>query len=146
MGFDIYGRQPSTKRGQYFGTNWSGWIALADYILKIAPDLAAQCTHLKSNDGDGLGAEQAVALADRLEIEIKEGRCERYAREEAPPAELCPLCEGTGMKKPWPFIGAGDMITGIPCLCGGGMIWDFDVETVQAFVSFLRSCGGFEIW
>jgi hypothetical protein len=29
---------------------------------------------------DGLDAERATALADRLDIEIKEGHCERYAR------------------------------------------------------------------
>jgi len=80
MSFDIVGRRPSTKKGKCFCTNGASWSPLALYIQRIAPELASQCTHWYTNDGDGIDAEHAAALADRLDVEIREGRCERYLR------------------------------------------------------------------
>jgi hypothetical protein len=70
MGFDILGRAPSTKEGEYFRNSVWWWHPLAAYICKIVPDVACQCTHWHTNDGDGLNAECAAALADRLDAEI----------------------------------------------------------------------------
>jgi hypothetical protein len=66
MGGDVYGRQPTTPQGRYFGTNWSGWHSLVDYCTQIAPELTRQCTHWGSNDGDGLSGPDSQALAARL--------------------------------------------------------------------------------
>jgi hypothetical protein len=66
MGMDIYGRKPTSKRGKYFGNNIGSWHALARYCNTVAPDICAACRHWHTNDGDGLDAAGAVALADAL--------------------------------------------------------------------------------
>src|SRR5262245_8259093 len=159
MSFDIVGRRPSTKEGECFRNhNGRWWCSLVLYIERIAPDLASQCTHWHTNDCDGLDAEHAAALADRLETEIREGRCERYLRlfkseQEMEPDEACGACGGTGTRRPWPERGPGNTSTGTKCyVCDGkGMVrpmWTlgpFSVENVKHFVVFLRGCGGFSI-
>lgn len=158
MSFDIVGRRPSTHEGECFSTNGASWSPLALYIQRIAPELASQCTHWYTNDGDGLDAEHAAALADRLDVEIREGRCERYLRlfkseQEMEPDEACDTCGGTGTRRPWPEDGPGNTSAGTKChVCDGeGMVrplWTlcpFSVEIVKNFVIFLRACGGFSI-
>ena len=66
MGFDIYGADPVTEEGKYFRNNVWWWRPLANYCLEVAPDATAACTHWHSNDGAGLSAEGALALADAL--------------------------------------------------------------------------------
>ena len=53
---------------------------MADYCIRVAPDICAPCKYWHSNDGDGLDAAGALALADALETEIDAGRTEAYAR------------------------------------------------------------------
>jgi hypothetical protein len=158
MGFDIVGRRPLTEEGEYFRNSVWAWHPLAAYICEIAPGLASRCTYW--HDGDGLNAEDAVALADRLDTEIKEGRCECFARihaseQEKAPDEACDFCEGTGVRRePVPERGAGGPIIGIQCnWCRGkGTVrpwrtnYPFSVENVQRFITFLRGCCGFSIW
>jgi hypothetical protein len=74
MSFDIYGRAPTSEEGKYFCRNHMGWVPITEYILTVAPDIAAKCKYWDTNDGDGLDAEHAVALADRLDAEIQSGR------------------------------------------------------------------------
>jgi hypothetical protein len=158
MGMDVYGQSPRSETGEYFRKNVRAWHPLADYIQVVAPEIASNCKYWHTNDGDGLNAEHATALADRLDAEIRSGRCERYARmyeskREMAPDVPCWLCEGTGTRKPVPLAGAGDLFTGEQCnACGGkGTVrpWStcesFDVEHVREFITFLRACGGFEI-
>jgi hypothetical protein len=94
-----------------------------------------------------------------LQNEVDSGQCEAYAniREAmlaAKPNEPCHLCEGTGVRKPIPEWGAGDLTKGgLKCnACDGtGSVrpWDtqypFSVENVREFIAFLRECDGFEI-
>jgi hypothetical protein len=158
MGFDLHGHRPSTEDGVYFQNNVWWWRPLATYACGIAPGITAHCTHWFSNAGDGLDAENASALAERLEAEVNEGRCERYARicrsqQEMAPNESCWLCDGTGTRKPVPERGAGDVITGIKCNnCHGEgtsrpwrTLYPFSVNNVKNFIKFLRACGGFTI-
>jgi hypothetical protein len=166
MGFDLIGHAPSSGQGEYYNQSNVGWHPLAEYIHKIAPDIAKHCTHWHTNDGDGLNAQNAMVLAERLEAEITSGRCQRYAQISASEAEMAPdepcwLCDGTGRRKPYklgsgesPQIGAGDLLTGEYCnACDGkGTVrpdwtdYRLNVTKVQTFVQFLRACGGFSIW
>lgn len=159
MGMDVYGRRPTTETGKYFRNNIWHWRPLADYVIQTAPALAAKCPHWHTNDGAGLNAADSVALADLLQAEIDSGRCETFAKIReaeiaAIPNEVCSLCEGTGVRKPIPERGAGDLKRGgITCnSCGGSgsvrpsaTYYPFDVDNVREFVAFLRDCGGFEI-
>jgi hypothetical protein len=158
MGVDVIGNKPSAEEGEYFRNNWWWWRPLASYVCEIGPEITAHCKYWHSNDHDGLDAEHACALAERLEAEIASGRCERYERrhkseQEMAPNEPCDLCDGTGTRKPVPERGAGDTVTGVVCNgCGGeGVVrpfwthYPFDVDNVQRFVRFLRTSGGFII-
>jgi hypothetical protein len=80
VGFDIVGRNPSSEIGAHFGMTAGGWAPLANYIIETVPEIAAECRHWHSNDGDGLDAPEAEALARSLEAEIASGRCMAYAR------------------------------------------------------------------
>jgi hypothetical protein len=160
MGMDVCGKQPTTEHGEYFCNNVWWWRPLAEYMFEIAPEIAANCRHWHSNDGDGLNGHDSLRLAELLQKEIDSGRTAAYAkcREselEMAPDERCFLCEGTGTRKPVPECGAGDPTKGgIPCNgCAGhgytrawATKYHFSVENVREFVTFLRGCGGFEIW
>jgi hypothetical protein len=155
MGMDVYGRNPVNEAGEYFRNNCWYWSPLADYISEMAPDIARHCSYWHSNDGDGLDAADALTLADKLQAEIDSGRCHAYAaiREaelKAMPSQLCDICGGTGKRADPPNTGPGEC----PCngcdSTGSTRPWEthypFEVENVQEFVTFLRGCGGFEIW
>jgi hypothetical protein len=159
MGMDVCGIKPTSEPGEYFCANVWWWRPLATYIEKIAPDIAGKCRHWQSNDGDGLGEQDALTLAERLQAELDSGRTKVYEKryrsaQEMAPDEPCDLCEGTGTRKPVPEIGAGDAITGIKCnKCDGSgtmrpywTMYPFSTDTVCAFVAFLQGCGGFRIY
>ena len=81
MGMDVYGHNPTTEDGSYFRNAIWEWDPLADYICHKAPwDIVGKCDFWHSNDGDGLDASAALALAAFLQAEIDSGRCEQYAR------------------------------------------------------------------
>lgn len=160
MGMDVYGKAPSSKEGEYFRNNMWWWRPLADYCCNIAPDICAPCEHWHSNDGDGLDAAGAAALADALQEALDSGRTERYALQReldlaALPKEPCECCEATGVttqavadKYP-----AYQPRVGQPCIQCNGLgtrdpwpcHYPFSEENVREFVTFLRACGGFEI-
>ena len=159
MGMDVIGRKPTSKEGEYFRNNVWWWRPLADYCMRVAPDIAARCKYWHSNDGYGLDERDSLALADLLQAEIDSGRCASYARVreselELLPNERCQLCEGTPPRRVPPDRGAGNLLTGMKCnACDGegfkrpwACWYDFDVENVREFVGFLRGCGGFAIW
>jgi hypothetical protein len=100
MGFDIKGRNPASSRGIEFTVNIWGWTPIAELIIKTAPEIASQCQHWFSNDGDGLDAENSRKLADTLKAELEAGRI---------PKEIADLVEDDFM----PFL----------LRCGGFSIW-----------------------
>ena len=72
MGMDVYGRNATTKEGEYFRRNVWGWHPLAEFCQAIAPELCAKFEHWHSNDGDGFdNQEDCNALADAIELELK---------------------------------------------------------------------------
>jgi hypothetical protein len=155
---DVIGQSPTNQKGEYFRNNVWWWRPLAAYCMEIAPEITARCEYWQSNDGDGLNGRDSLALADALQEEIDSGRCEAYAKIRdaelsALPNEACKTCDGTGTRKPVPECGAGDIATGIKCngCNGSGSVrpyaceYPFAVENVQAFITFLRGCGGFAI-
>ena len=162
MGMDVYGKAPISKTGEYFRNNAWHWRPLAFYACELAPKITSACRHWQSNDGDGLDTAGAIALADRLQAEIDSGRCAIYAanymaRLDGTPDEDCPHCRGTGQRTEKLINGlvGGPWNSGEPWSCNAcdgkghrrpySTYYPFSVENVQAFVNFLRDCGGFEI-
>jgi hypothetical protein len=160
MGMDVIGENPTSKVGSYFRNTDSWWPPLAEYVWKVAPEIASRCTYWHSNDGDGLSEGDARVLAKILQNEIDSGRTEAYARQrqselQPMPNERCKICNGTGTRKPSPDRTIGESSkNGIVCSqCNGkghhrpwATEYVFCAQNVQRFASFLRACGGFEIW
>ena len=66
----------------------------------IAPDICAPCEGWHYNEGDGLDAAGAVALAEALQKEIDAGRTESYARRYKSAQERCPMSLATSARVP----------------------------------------------
>ena len=66
--FDVIGRAPRTEAGECFTINNAGWRELKDLCFHAAPDIRSQVgDRWNTNDGHGLDAAGALALADALE-------------------------------------------------------------------------------
>ncbi len=110
VGVEEYLNTPAEKRpwrqdlpGRYFQTSNWGWRALALYICTTFPEIASQCKHWQTNDGDGLNEEMALRLADALDRVIETGTlADHIAMREAhirnQPMRLCRLCHGSGIR------------------------------------------------
>ena len=170
MGMDVFGRNPTAKEGEYFRNNIWYWRPLANLCQSGAPKICAGCEHWQSNDGDGLDAEAALALAAVLEGLLADGTIARMVADRdrylaGLPDETCELCDGKGVRTDEIAVNAGmdkQVITeeghprcGQTGWCnscdGRGTKRPFlthypcDVENVAEFAAFLKSCGGFSI-
>ena len=166
MGMDVYG-----KSGNYFRRNIWGWHSLGEYITETFPEIAGACTYWHTNDGDGLDAAGAAALADAIDAAVAGGSAARYvaerdARIAAMPDEICRWCSGTGirtdevglsMKQPErPITEEGHPRQGQVGWCNGcdgrgthrpsDASYHLEVDDLREFAAFMRESGGFEIW
>jgi hypothetical protein len=151
---DVYGKAPTSETGKYFRRSVWGWRPLWTYCEETAPEISEKVAYGHTNDGDGLGVEDSIALSQHLREEIASGCTARYIRERddrlaSLPDEPCRICDGTGRRLPPPDVGAGTR----PCngCSSRGMVRPFEthygllVEDVTEFADFLSDCGGFEI-
>jgi hypothetical protein len=171
MGMDVIGMRPLNETGEHFRNNIWWWGPLWEYCNIVAPQLCGSC-HGWTNDGDGLPEGRALALSDLLEQSITDGRCARHQAEledkrQHTPKVMCTLCDGSGIRKDavgmdngmveqeLDFESAAELgrERGWCNGCDGrgsressDTWYHFDVENVRHFVSFLRNCGGFNIW
>lgn len=163
MGMDISGVAPTDEVGRYIRFSVWGWRPMAEYIRTVAPELADKVEYLDTNDGDGLDAEDSVALADVFDAELASGDAARYIAERnaelaALPDDECRYCVGTPGVRHWPErdgIPAHDK----PCnVCGHngperfgkvrpwGTSYMMELDDIARMAGFLRTCGGFEIY
>jgi hypothetical protein len=107
---------------------------LADYCIEIAPDICAPCKGWHSNEGDGLNATDATALADALQREIDSGRTPAYVPKASKDLDR-------HMDALSAVYGGMHFTTGSGDKPGAR----FTAENVINFVAFLRASGGFHI-
>ncbi|HEY4748946.1 MAG TPA: hypothetical protein VIH60_01005 [Steroidobacteraceae bacterium] len=119
MGMDVYGKAPTARVGGYFGANISLWHPIACYIEETHPHLASECEHWYSNDGDGLSAQSAKILGNRLLADIAEGKVAAYValHKKQPPESA---------DKRWLYL--------------------IDEADLRQFAEFCKTSGGFAIW
>jgi hypothetical protein len=174
MGMDIYGQAPTAPEGEYFRRNVWGWAPLAALVTTLCPDEAAACQSWFLNDGDGLDAAGAAALAAKLQALQDSGDIANYCVKRdaqiAMPRLVCDYCGGTGNDGDGPGLldctihGSAEVLEffgpplpprpGEPCRrCKGvGMVEDdaknyfVDPSDVDQFIAFLKASGGFAIW
>lgn len=154
MGMDVFGKAPTHKLGEYFRSNVWYWHPLWRYCEELAPDIIPRENLGHLNDGWGLDARDALALACRLATELAFGRTAQYelddrARRAAIPLDTCTICGGTGRRAEPPQIGPGHLhCNGCD---GAGEVpnfaanYVFSTEVVGNFALFLQYSGGFEI-
>ena len=79
----------------------AGPLGLWRYCLNLFPDIAGKVQHWNTNDGDGLDAEDAMALSRLLEETLEDGTARDYQRGFAEylaniPDTNCYRCNGDG--------------------------------------------------
>lgn len=170
MGMDVFGVQPIDKTGEYFRNNVWWWRPLWNYCCEVAPEL---CSHVNGhmNDGDGLNAEDAKALGEKLMLELWEGRTAQFAKDYMAsladlPRENCTICDGTGIRSDdlgvqngWPLKelepevqilvgrthGSCNACSGIGTTENWATSYPFNVQNVAEFAQFCINSGGFQI-
>ena len=120
MRMQIFGLNPTGPKGEYFGISVFWWIPLVAYCVDVAPTICAPCKHWESNDGDGLDAGGALALATALQYEVDKGLTQIVAE------AFESVVEQT-IEEPF------------------NTYLSFSVENVVRFIAFLRESGGFKI-
>jgi hypothetical protein len=161
MGVDISGRKPKTEAGDYFSSNWWGWrpiLAISEAAM-LNSKLDYDTSYWGSNDGKGLRTQkQCDKLADAIELLIS-NKYNEYLTEDDDRIYIAmgSWCEaGTGK-----FIGSerehvlneeyeyGDILYG-PIVAEDGTMVESSHGTslgrIKQWITFLRNCGGFEIW
>jgi hypothetical protein len=172
MGMDVIGKNAKTERGEYFRRNVWGWRPLWDYALTMHGDITGKVEYGHSNDGDGLGADDAYRLGLALYDDLADGIAERYVAERNVelsnlPDEDCTYCGATGIRSDAVGVDMGmptrelDQVTaavvgrthGWCNGCGGRgknahfeTNYSLSVEDIREFAHFLVECGGFEIY
>lgn len=180
MGMDICGRDPISTTGEYFRRNFSGWRLIPayigaqhpDFIQLVVPPVDPETGQLSdasedfdvamfwgSNDGYGLPADPAAALADLLDADVASGVAAAWIQDNGgAPFEFsrpsCPICDGETNG----FVDGPDGDPRIgqigPCedcrvrntLMSILESYELQPEDLTEFAAFMRASGGFEIW
>lgn len=158
MGMDVYGLAPRSQAGEYFRNSIWGWHPLALFLVTQYPELTDACEHWGTNDGDGLDADMAAALAAAVKADLAAGKVAEYARQRdaalaALPLLDCTFCNATGTRTDEVGRAHGMDRRGWCNACDGtgqhphpAASFVFTVENVTNFAAFLADCGGFQIW
>ena len=161
MGVDISGRKPKTDEGDYFCSNWWGWrpiLALSEAAM-LSGKLDYDTSYWGSNDGKGLRTQkQCDKLADAIELLISNNYNEYLTTDEDRIYIVMGMwCEaGTGrfilsevqavLNEQYEY---GDILYG-PVVAVDGTMAESSYSTslgrLKQWITFLRSCGGFQIW
>lgn len=157
MGMDVYGQDPTDPKGEYFRASVWGWHPLWTLCEDLAPHITDGVEYGHSNDGDGLGAIDAVRLANELTRRLDSGDVDLYITQrqewlDSLPLEECIHCQGTGTRHDG--LSIGRETPDFQCnACGGeGKVKSFHThyslrkEFVEEFRDFLAHCGGFKIY
>ncbi len=151
MSFDVYGKDPISEVGKYFRLNNWWWRPLWEYCLIAAPEIAGKVTLAQENEGDGLDADDAMALGKALAASVESGLAKRCAEGYESMLsdvsdEVCWLCNGTGARDDSVVQGRCNACKGTGTVRPMITRYHFSVETVEEFAVFCCASGGFEIW
>ena len=145
--------------GVYFRSNWWGWRpihAIADMAIHLK-GLPFNTDHWGSNDGKGLeNQEQCTQLADAIDEFLTINHVEMHEEE-----DRFYLCLGSWCTSEGGFIGSditeqldneypmGTILYRGVVASNGQLVFpshSCNLSRIKSFITFLRNCGGFEIW
>jgi hypothetical protein len=136
MGMDVCGWKPTAPHGEYFSASIWQWPLLVKLITTLCPEETSSCKHWDTNDGDGLTAPQALALAEALERKLQAGEV------------ALAVCDASIISDAEIPVGATieawlqSKGFGTSRLQEGAINENFVAE----FAAFVRASGGFSIW
>ena len=159
MGMDVFGKAPKGKEGKYFRANLWSWrpIQVLMHIANLRNggrliSTRVMC-HLGRNDGEGLKDQGSCdRLADALDWLL------------AHPAAIREHGMDVGKDDEGEFIGISASDSPLLCDSQGHLHTEEDARKkgialkslrsayqtplshVREFITFLRNCGGFEVW
>lgn len=171
MGFDLFGKNPVDKTGEYFRNNVWWWRPLWEYVEKHCCNiLSVKDQQLgRSNDGHLINKQKAQCIAICLRKLVESGEIKKYADEymtriEKIPNIVCVYCSGTGIRTdhigveremPTKIVTADNKRKGQVGWCSGcrgsgktepiEKWYTFDEDNVKDFIAFCGSSGGFTI-
>lgn len=171
-GMNVIGVNPSSEIGARFTRSTWGWHPLWTYCEDRHADVVAGVQFAYSNEGDGLDASHAMALAYRLRSDLVTGVVDSYVTARtlvisALPDVDCLLCLGAGVRTDDVGVDLGmptmrltpdvaAMLGRTHGWCNGcsghglQLAWEkaytLRVDDVIEFADFLVDCGGFQIW
>jgi hypothetical protein len=134
MGMDVFGRNPSAERGQYFRANIWSWSPIYELTVSLCKDLLDHETICDMAFNNGAGPEDGqvcLAMAGRvdewLEAHHEDEVSVGIANEEGGPRS---------------------QLMGDAMAAALGLVPEYSTDRahLQGWVAFLRDCGGFEVW
>lgn len=150
MGMDVYGRNPSSEKGEYFRNNVWYWHPLWEYCQINHPAICDKVQDGHSNSGDGLNASDSKKLAKLLKKDLESGYVEIYAKDrqkylDSLEDKKCTYCNGSGIRDDEYVQGTCNGCSGKGTVRPFECSYGFIVENVKEFQEFLEDCGGFNI-
>lgn len=135
MGMDVFGKEPSDKRGEYFRANIWSWVPLHEAMYRTCADVLEKelLDAMGYNDGAGPDDQATCSLmADRIEevLSEKPGGFQVWG-------DLRKTADGRLLGSEELKELGPEVETFTPYVATG--------EHVQAFTQFLRYCGGFSV-
>lgn len=158
MGMDVYGKNPSGPKGEYFRRNVWGWHPLWDLIEEMVPWVPIKVASGHTNDGYGLDADDAAALAATLKGLLDSGQVAEYIEKRDHhladmPDIPCEYCGATGTRTDEVGVKMGmDKKHWCNACDGKGTQQDprrayqVSIQDVAEFAEFVRQSGGFSIY
>ena len=150
MGFDLYGVDARSKKGEYFRNNIWWWRALAEYVLEHVSFEDNDGSGWSTNSGYVVSAHSALKIAHGLDALLTSGAVSEYSRRrrarlKALPDDPCLLCKGSGQRNDEIVVGKCNGCDGKGSARPWATWYPFSVENVRSFARFCRESGGFEI-
>tara|TARA_Y100000310_G_scaffold115482_1_gene114044 strand:- start:1929 stop:2429 length:501 start_codon:yes stop_codon:yes gene_type:complete len=165
MGMDVYGKNPTSKNGEYLRQSVWGWRPLWNYACDIGKLDETLRKHGHCNDGAGLETqEECDKLANILQEHIDSGHCKayeeryleektkadiwnnhiyalqsllrEYANKEAGKENVAPVDYNKHHRELWDKT--QNLENNLPK-------YPFSEAYIKEFILFLRDCGGFSI-
>ena len=153
MGMDIYGIKPATEEGNYFRANVWSWRPihyLCDY-LNVSKNLGFDLSRWGYNDGAGLDAKQSKILAKKLDQYLDK---HPHLKEDDDRMYICMYswCTPDGQSvKPHKIsedYPDGTVLYSSVVSRSGQLVqpsYSVTLGHIKQFITFLNSCGGFNI-
>jgi hypothetical protein len=136
MGMDVFGRNPSAEYGQYFRASIWSWRPLYEQIVALCDDLLDKevLSGMAYNEGAGPeDQETCTRMAERFESALAV-----YQDGFIVPDESVRVNEKGRFVSPEEIARNPNLKTYSP--------YRTNREHVQVWITFLRHCGGFEVW